>query len=83
MMHFEPGNQYISYKHVEANDPKQLEIKMLQIQITTGKPVNFTPPMYNAKTNMYESWFLHDFSKDIKPKKKLNMNNKVSLEGNS
>lgn len=78
-MNYEPSNQYISYKYVEADSPKKLEMLMLQIQVTAKKPVNFTPPIYNNKINKYETWYQYDFSKDIKPKEKLELNNKVKI----
>ena len=78
MQPFTPGNRFISYKYLSASNPEQLEVKMLQIQID-NENTSFTPPTFNTKSNKYEVWYLYDFSKDIKPKQKVEMNNKVSV----
>ena len=76
MQPFQPGNRFISYKHLEADNPKQLEVKMLQVSID-NENTSFTPPQYaNGKWNV---WYLHDFAKDLKPKQKLEMKNKVKI----
>ena len=76
-MHFENSDLFISFKHISALTPNKLEQMMLQIQLDAGKGINFTAPVYNQKTNKYETWYLHDFSVDIRPQDKLKHNKGV------
>jgi len=73
-MNSSPNMPYISYKYLEAKSPKELEIAMLKIQVKTSEIPNFTPPIYaNGK---WITWYLYDYSQDVKPKDKFDMENK-------
>lgn len=76
MQPVEFGNQFISYKYLSATKPNQLEKKMLEIQITNSKSINFTPPTYNERLKTYETWYLYNYADDIDPRAKLKMGNK-------
>ena len=71
---FQAPQLFISYKYYEAKTPEQLQILMLQIQVSAGVPINFTPPIYVK--DKWITWALHDYSKDIRPQDKLKMGNK-------
>ena len=75
-MDFQNSNLFISYKYLSAKNPNQLEKQMLQIQVDNKKPVTFSAPIYNPNSKIYECWYLHDFSKDIRPKEKLDIGTK-------
>lgn len=76
-MHFENSDLFVSFKHISALTPKKLEQLMLQIQLDAGQGISFSPPTYNLKTNKYETWYLYDHSKDIRPVDKLKNNKGV------
>lgn len=46
---------------------------MLSISIKSQFPISFTPPSFVG--SKWTSWYLYDFSQDIKPKDKLDMIN--------
>lgn len=62
---------FISYKYVEAANPKELEKKMLQLQVSAKAPLDFTPPQY-AK-GKWTVWFMYDFSQEVRPEDKIKM----------
>ena len=77
----QPGNKFISYKHLAASNPQDLEKKMLAVAFKSDIPVNFTAPSYaQGKWNV---WYLYDFSKDLRPKDKLKLNNQRLPNGPS
>lgn len=57
---------YISYKHIEAKSPEDLEILMLKISVNSQNPISFTPPQFS--NNKWHSWYLYDWSNEVKPK---------------
>ena len=77
-MDFQPAQLFISYKFLNAPNAKSLEQLMLKIQVESKKPINFSTPVYNAISGTYETWYLYDFSKDLRPLDKLKINNGVS-----
>lgn len=72
-MSFIPGKPFISYKHLEAKTPEELEEKMLEISMKSSFVTNFSAPTYSEKK--WHTWYLYDYSKDIKAKDKLDMAN--------
>lgn len=70
---FIPGKPYISYKHLEAKTTEELEIAMLQISVKSNHPSSFAPPSFSG--GKWHTWYLYDWSQDIKPKEKLNLEN--------
>ena len=46
---------------------------MLQIQVSSRKPIKFTPPVYANKK--WHTWYDYDYSQDIKGKKRLEVEN--------
>lgn len=73
-MDFQTPKLFISYKHLEAKTVQQLEQKMLQIQVSSGKSIEFSAPQH--ANNKWNTWYLYDFAKDIKPQDKLKMGKK-------
>jgi hypothetical protein len=76
-MTFITPKPYISYKHIEAKSPQELELIMLAISVKSQTPTEFTPPSFS--NNKWHSWFLYDFSIDVLPKDKLDMSNEDKL----
>lgn len=62
---------YISYKLLEAKTPRELEKKMLELQLRSRKPINFTPPQFVQ--GKWTAWYLHDYSKDVRSKDKIKL----------
>lgn len=71
---FQNSQLFISFKHIQAKTPKQLENQMLQIQVNAGKGIDFTPPTFNGGN--WHTWYLHDHSEDIRPQDRLLLGNK-------
>ncbi len=71
---FIESNLYISFKFIEAKTPQELEKSMLAIQVKSRIPVNFTPPQYVA--GKWTSWYLHDYSKEVRALSKIKLENK-------
>ena len=65
---------YISYKHIESKTPQELELLMLAISVKSNAPVNFSPPTFSM--NKWHSWYLYDYSLDVRPKDKLELESK-------
>lgn len=70
---FIPGKPYISYKHLEAKTPEELELLMLEISVKATHPTSFSAPSFSG--GKWHTWYLYDWSLDIKPKEKLNLQN--------
>ncbi len=70
------SNLFISYKQLKAKTAPQLEKLMLRLQVASRKPVSFTAPTFNSISKQYETWYLHDFSNDIRPKEQLEIGSK-------
>lgn len=71
---FVPAKPFISYKHIEAKTPEDLEILMLKISVQAQIPPTFTPPTFaNGK---WHSFYLFDFSKEIKGLTKIELQTK-------
>lgn len=62
-MDVQPAKLTISYRHLEAKTPKELEGLMLKLQIAAKISITFTPPQHvNGK---WSTWYLYDYAKDI------------------
>lgn len=72
-MDFQASNLFISYKHLQAKTPEQLEEKMLQIQVSARISVEFTAPTWS--NDQWHTWYLFDYSTSLRPKDKLKINN--------
>lgn len=70
---FQTSQLFISYKHIQAKTPKQLEREMLKIQVAEKKPIEFTPPTFS--NNKWNTWYLYDYSNDVRPQDKIKLNN--------
>lgn len=68
---YQQPHLFISYKYLEASNPKELEGKMLQLQIDSKAPVDFTPPQFVK--GKWTSWYMYNYINDIKPEDKLKM----------
>jgi hypothetical protein len=64
-MAFVTPKPYISYKHIEAKSPNDLELLMLAISVKSQSPPSFSAPTFS--NGKWHTWFLYDWSKDIKP----------------
>ena len=71
---YQASQLFITYKHIQAKTPAQLEQMMLQIQVTAQVAIDFTAPTYSE--GKWHTWYLHDYSKDIRPQDKLLMKGK-------
>lgn len=71
---YQNSQLFISYKHIQAKTPSQLEQMMLQIQVNANMPVTFSPPSFSEGN--WHSWYLYDWSNDIRPQDKLLMKGK-------
>lgn len=68
-MTFIPAKPFISYKHVKARTPEQLEIEMLKISVNSTEPTSFTAPFY--VNGFWYAWYLYDYSKDLTSKQQF------------
>jgi hypothetical protein len=70
---FQNSKLFISYKHIQAKTPEKLEQEMLQTQVASREAVTFSAPTYN--NGNWHTWFLYDFSQDVRPQDKIKLNN--------
>ena len=73
-MSFVTPKPYVSYKHVEAKTPKDLEQLILSISVSSTHPPQFSAPTFS--NGKWHTWYLYDWSKDILPKDKFEMEHK-------
>ena len=71
---FTEPKPYISYKHLSAKTPEELELAMLTISVQSQNAPSFTPPTFS--NGNWHTWFMYDFAKDIKGKEKLKLESK-------
>lgn len=76
-MSFIPGKPYVSWKHIEAKTPEELEMMILKISITSNYSVKFSEPSFSG--NKWHVWFLFDWSNVVKGKEKLDLEKKGEL----
>lgn len=57
-----PGKKFISYKHIQARTPEELEVMMLEISVKSEYTVEFSVPSFNGQ---WHAWFLYDWSKEV------------------
>ena len=73
-MTFLTPQPYISYKHIEAKTPQELELLMLSLSVKSKLPTEFTPPSFS--NGKWHTWYLYDYSQDVMPKDRLDLENK-------
>jgi len=71
---FTEPKPYISFKHISAASPEDLELEMLKISVQSQHSPSFTPPTFS--NNKWHTWFMYDFAQDVKGKDKLALENK-------
>lgn len=71
---FQEPKPFISYKHLEAKSPEELEQLMLLLSVKSNGQVIFTPPSFS--NSKWHTWYMHDFSTEITALARLNLGNK-------
>ena len=73
-MSFISPKPYISYRHLEARTPSDLEMLILTISVKSNHPPSFSAPSFS--NGKWHTWYLYDWSQDVLPKDKFVMENK-------
>lgn len=71
LMTYVSAKPFISYRHIEAKTPQALELLILSISVKSNHPPEFSAPSFS--NGKWHSWFLYDWSKDVIPKDKFEM----------